>query len=165
MGITYRLRTLYDELLFKGDDFLTYLSNSDRGLFYRADEDINNLFLQIRDMNISLPNAEYDLRRIVQQWNETDIASQDTSNVTHLDYKNLVIHYFISPSFYNLSSDQITFKLLNVMNLNKVNGNSGQVQLRFYFNRDDVDRIFEETIKEKVDQWDKKPYGYTYETY
>lgn len=165
MGITYKLRTLYDELLFKKDDFATFLSNSDRGQFYISDEYINDLFLQIRDMNISLPNAEFDLRKIVEYWNNNDIVSQDSADITSLDYKNLVIHYFISPSFYDLSSDQISFKLLNVMNLNESNHNAGQVQLKFYFNRDDVDNFFEQAISDRENRWDQNPYGYKYETY
>ncbi len=149
MGLINELNGLFNSFTANGDSFISYLSNAENGKFFIGSNRIEELFYLIGDLNISLPNVEFDLRKIINYWNENDITYLDDDGITHHLYRSLKIHYFVSPSFYNLSGEYFASKLLSINNLNELNGNTSQVQQVFYFNADDTDNGFLSYVERK----------------
>ena len=146
MGLINDLNTTIQKCINRGDDVVCYLSNSENGKFFTGSEQIDELYFIIGDVNISIPDIEYDLERIISFWNENDVTTLDQDGVTHIMYDKLYIHYYVSPSFYNLSGKDFAFKLLAINNINEINGNTGQAHQMFHFNHGDTDAGFLEFI-------------------
>lgn len=142
MGLVDQLNSLYNSFTEKGEHFVSYISNARNGHFFMDSDRIEELFYLIRDLNTSLPDVDYDIRRITNHWNEDEITWLDTDGITHHIYQKLCIHYLVSPSFYDLSGKYFASKLLGANNLNELNGNTNQVHQYFYFSANDADDQF-----------------------
>lgn len=149
MGLINELNNLYNTMISKGDSFVSYLSNAENGKFYPGVDQELELFSFIGDLNTSLPDVDFDLRKIISYWNEDDITYLDQDDVTHHLYQNLSIHYFVSPSFYDISGEYFASKLLDINNLNDLNGNIESVAQIFYFNALDTDDDYLSLVKRK----------------
>lgn len=149
MGLVNELNRLYNSFTEKGDQFISFISNAENGQLFESTNRIEELFFLIRDLNTSLPDVDHDLREITDHWNEHDITRLDENGITHHIYESLHIHYFVSPSFYDLSGEYFASKLLGVNNINDLNGNTGRVQQLFYFNANDSDDEFLAYIERK----------------
>jgi len=148
-GLSDRLNSLIKGYSEQGDSIVSYLSNAENGRFYIGTLRIEELFSLIGDINIALPDVELDLRKITNYWNEHDITFLDKNGITHLKYQGLKIHYFISPSFYELADEHFASKLLAVNNINEYNKNTDEVQQLFYFNREDIKDDYLEYIQKQ----------------
>lgn len=149
MGLVNNLNNLYNSFTEKDDCFISYISNALNGQFFVGSNRIEELFYLIRDLNTSLPDVDHDLRKITGYWNEEDITWLDKDGITNHIYRSLNIHYFVSPSFYDLSGEYFASKILGVNNINELNGNTGPVKEYFYFNKNDADDEFMAYIERK----------------
>lgn len=165
MGLVNQLNNLYNSFTEEGDHFISYISNARKGELIEGSKRIEELFYMIRDMNTTHPDLDYDLRKITEYWNTNDITWLDNDGITHHIYRELHVHYFVSPSFYDLSGEYFSSKLLGVNNINELNANTGSVHQYFYFNKNDADDEFMSYIERKQRQGLKNSVDQKFNTY
>jgi len=161
-SLTREVSELIDSIKESKDDFLLYLSNGDHPEMIGTavgSTDIRDILSSLQTLNTSTPKADFDRDSILNMWGRNDLIGYDIENSASLNYNNIHLHYFISSVFFDLSENEIIYRMLLIKDLTKAHIiDPKRININIYFDGREADYFRE--CKERINT--ENFYGYEY---